>query len=382
MCHQGAARTGAPVLTSRPGKAAWIVLGLLAGCAGSPSARPPASPPGPDARALLARVADRTLLDFPSPPPFDWGEGVLMSGMARAGRASGDPRYADFVRRWAGHWRARGLGPVLREKGYCGHWGPAHALLTLPEEAGDTASRDMAREVVAYILAEGTRSGDGGLGHWRGNPQLWIDTLYMSAPLLAALGVRDSRPDLVEEAVKQVEVFTARLRDERTGLFFHMFDERDGRRTEELWARGNGWAAMSLVEVLRVLDRRSPRFERLAGDLRRLAEALLTLQDPESGLWRTVLDRPDTDPEASASAMFLYALLEGRKLGLLAVGEEPIRRAWEGLSRRVDADGRVTGVSAGTRPSDRKGYAAIPQGTFPWGTGAFLLAASALAEEG
>jgi rhamnogalacturonyl hydrolase YesR len=57
-----------------------------------------------------------------------------------------------------------------------------------------------------------------------------------------------------------------------------------------------------------------------------------------------------------------------------------LRRAWQGLSQQVDAQGRVIGVSAGTIPGDKARYAARPLGTYPWGSGAFLLAAVAMAE--
>ena len=112
-----------------------------------------------------------------------------------------------------------------------------------------------------------------------------------------------------------------------------------------------------------------------------LLAALAARQDRQSGLWHTVLDDSASYGETSATAMILYSMIEGRRLHLLdATYDEPIQRAWAGLSTQVDNMGQASGVSGGTGPGDRESYLARPQGTYTWGTGAMLMAASAMAE--
>jgi unsaturated rhamnogalacturonyl hydrolase len=148
-----------------------------------------------------------------------------------------------------------------------------------------------------------------------------------------------------------------------------------------LWARGNGWVALSFNEVLKRSKPGSPMRERLLASYRRQAQGILSRQDPTTGLWHTVMDAPDTYLETSASAMFLAALAESHSAGILRQPDLGVlRRAWTGLAQQVDPEGRVIHVSAGTRPSTKEKYAAVPLGTFTWGTGAFLLAASAWEE--
>ena len=75
--------------------------------------------------------------------------------------------------------------------------------------------------------------------------------------------------------------------------------------------------------------------------------------------------------------MILYSMIEGRKLRLLEGDfDEPIQRAWAALSTQVNNMGQAIGVSAGTGPGDRANYLARPQGTYTWGTGAMLMAAT------
>ncbi|NLE59146.1 MAG: hypothetical protein GX616_12355, partial [Planctomycetes bacterium] len=47
---------------------------------------------------------------------------------------------------------------------------------------------------------------------------------------------------------------------------------------------------------------------------------------------------------------------------------------------KVDSQGRVFDVSGGTMPHNFEVYASKLRGTYTWGTGAFLLAGSALQE--
>ena len=356
----------------------WVALATASGCADGG----PRWAVMPDAAPVARRVADAVLRDFPKPPPFDWGEGVLMAGMMRAGLAFGEPRYVTFVQSWADHWRKAGLSPVLegrpgeKLRGYCGHWGPGFPVVMLYEKTHDSAYREMAEQVATFIMKKATRTDDGGLGHWQDNRQLWVDTLYMACPPLAHLGLRAG---YIAEAARQLDIFARHCQDETTGLFYHMYDAPKARRVGTLWCRGNGWVAMSYVETLAQMDGRSAEYARLRDAFRRQVAGLLATQDRASGLWHTVLDRPKSYLETSGSAMILYALVEGDRLGLLARQDAGlVRRTWAALAAKVDDQGRVTDVSGGTSPGSYEEYARKIRGTETWGTGAFLLAASIL----
>jgi unsaturated rhamnogalacturonyl hydrolase len=137
---------------------------------------------------------------------------------------------------------------------------------------------------------------------------------------------------------------------------------------------------MSRIETMKNCRRGTEDWRSLLHSHARHIEGLLAFQDQQSGMWHTVLDDKDTYLETSATAMILYGLAETNRLNLLPVDHEAhMTKAWESLARQHDEQGRVIGVSAGTGPTDREGYARIERGTYPWGTGAFLLAASAYA---
>ncbi len=346
-----------------------------------------AAPPDPPAAARKA--ADAVLRDFPRPPQFNWGEGVLMTGMMRAFELTKDERYLAFVRSFADHWHKKGIRQTLERRGYCGHWGPGFPLLLLFDATGDSRHMDMANQIRDFMLNKAERTKDGGLSHWSGKPALWVDTLDMCCPVLSNLARIQNRPELQEEAIRQLEIFARHLQDPKTGLFYHVWDERSDKRTPCFWGRGNGWVVMSYTEVLKNEKPGSPNRKRLVVPFEKQLAGIVPLQDSKTGLWRTVIEAPDTYVEGSASSMFLYGMAECSNLKLVPVlaGKkvpyaDAMRRAWAGLAATVDAKGRVGGVSAGTSPSGKKGYAARTVGTFTWGTGAFLLAACAWAKFG
>jgi unsaturated rhamnogalacturonyl hydrolase len=101
---------------------------------------------------------------------------------------------------------------------------------------------------------------------------------------------------------------------------------------EALWARGNSWITIFIPEVTSPLSDSSfahtphtfpvdtishpsdPLRLYLVGTLKAQINALLKYQDPESGLWHTLLDDESTYLGASGSAGFVFGMLEaGRK---------------------------------------------------------------------
>lgn len=361
----------------------WFGLMLvLAGC----SAVSEKAVISPDPQGILRRAADRVLQGDPAAQDFNWGGGVLMAGMMQAGIALDEPAYVAYVRSWADSWRERYQDDMLKDPYiYCGFWVTSFPLYLLYEQTGEPRYLEMGRWVMDFMLEKGGRCVDHGLGIYAyyapHRKQLWLDTLYMACPGLAEYARLSGQRKYVEEAARQLVVHARYLQDEQTGLFHHMYDERAQDQFHVFWGRGNGWVTMSCVEVLRRLDRESPWYEQVEKIFQNQIRGLRQVQDARSGMWHTVLDRPETYLETSASAMFLYGLREGMRLGILDEEEyiRPLRKTWSGLAGRINEDGVVEGVSIATPALKTwEDYADIGREERPWGTGAFLMAASVL----
>jgi unsaturated rhamnogalacturonyl hydrolase len=336
----------------------------------------------------LTSVADRLIGTPVEAYPFDWGEGVQMMGLMRAASAAHDARYADYVEKWARMYEARDIRTLLNigpsasnpaRLGYCGHWSPATAVLYLYRERRKPEHLKLAQDVVDFIESGAERSPEGGLGHWQGSHQLWVDTLYMACPLLSAMGQIQNRPEYIKDAANQIVVHARHLQDEKTGLIYHMWDWQTGTHSEGFWGRGDGWVLMSLADTMEVMNQRDPKYRELASIARKLAKGLEATQDAD-GLWHTVLDDPKSYPECSATAMFAYGMLKLVRLHVLPPAYTArALKGWRSINERYVKDGVVAGVSAGTDPKGADAYRSKPVGTETWGTGAYLLAASEVA---
>jgi len=327
-------------------------------------------------------VANKLVTTAPESYPFDWGEGVQMSGLMQVYGRTNNQNYADFVAKWAdfhipkGTKQLLGNQPGSGQKGYCGHWVPGTALVYLYESRNKPDYLRVASEIAGFIRAGATRSPEGLPGHWLGNYQLWVDTLNMTCPLLSRLSRIENKPAYLDDAVNQLLVSAQHLRDGKTGLFYHMWDWQFDRLSAEQWGRGNGWVIMSIADTFEFLPKSHPRY----GELKRLAESfsksLLAAQD-SGGVWHTVIAEESSPGECSATTMIAYGLLKLARLGVLpARFRDPARKAWIAVNERWVKDGLVTGVSEGTIPRDRDQYLNRKVGTYTWGTGSYLMAGS------
>ena len=342
------------------------------------------------ARLTASEVPDHLIGTPPESYPFNWGEGVQMLGLMKLAAVQRDPRYMDYVERWAGIYEQKDPRALLNlgqqaavpgRPGYCGHWVSGAAVLDLYRERRKPQHLKLARDIVEFIRTGAERSPEGGLSHWQGSHQLWVDTLYMACPLLARMGHMERQTFLIEDAARQIIVHSRHLQDPRTGLFYHMWDWQTESHSEGFWGRGNGWVLMSLADTMEVMKKSDPKFKELEQIARNLLRGLSANQDA-GGMWHTVLDDPRSYAETSATAMFSYGLLKLARMRVLPSSSRARGfAAWKAINDRYVRDGVVLGVSARTGPQGIKAYLSAPAGSETWGTGAYLLAASEIARD-
>ena len=379
----------------------------------------PPGPPAGAARAAAAGVPDGGGLAWArqtcetimrrSPVLTDrwhYDVGLVLSGFESVWRRTGDRRYLDYVKTNVD----RLVGPGGAIKGYerdaltlddVNMGKVLFALYADAKEAGDRQRYREALQALRAQLASQPRTADGGFWHKKIYPhQMWADGVYMASPFLARFAAVFGDAAALDDAIKQVLLAEAHLRDARTGLLFHGWDESKRERwanpatgrSSQFWGRGVGWYAMAVADVLAEMPTDHPKRGAIAAVLARLAAAIAAVQDPASGVWWQVLDaggRPGNYLEASASAMFVYALakgsrggwIDGRRFGPVAA------RGYRGILNRfaiTDDNGevRIQGIckvaGLGGDPY-RDGSYAYYVGTEvvsddPKGVGAFILA--------
>lgn len=122
------------------------------------------------------------------------------------------------------------------------------------------------------------------------------------------------------------------------------------------------------------------KLDDLAIEFAHQLDTITSLQDGESGLWHTVMERPEWYLEASASAGFALALGGALKLNLEKLNcyrtEHAYARALAGICSKINDQGEFTGVSQQTPPGDFAHYQSIPVGTAPFGASVCMVALS------
>lgn len=204
----------------------------------------------------------------------------------------------------------------------------------------------------------------------------WCDALYMAPPVLVRLHEATGDKKYLEYLNTMYWDTVDFLYNEEEDLFFRdktFFETTTTAGTPAFWSRGNGWVLAGLPRVLDYLpedDPGRPKYEALFKDM---SKRIAGLQQPD-GLWRSSLTAPEDFPtsETSGTAFFTYAMAWGINNGLLdrAKFEPVVKKGWTGLTRAVDANGRlgyVQAVAAAPGTVD-------PGTTREYAVGAFLLA--------
>ena len=240
------------------------------------------------------------------------------------------------------------------------HICPGRTLFGLYDITGKEKYRAAMDTLYSQILTQ-PRTPEGGFWHKAVYPdQMWLDGLYMAQPFYAEYTARYIADSLQREAnfndiALQFQTVYDHTFDPETGLLRHAWDSshqmfwcdpEDG-RSAHAWGRAMGWYVMALVDVIEILPAGEQQ-DALVRILNSCFQAIPLFADQTTGMWYQVLDRPYAEGnylEATASAMFVYAMLKGSRLGVLAgITQADACQGYDALLAtfvRVDEDGLV-----------------------------------------
>ena len=181
--------------------------------------------------------------------------------------------------------------------------------------------------------------------------RMWIDDMFMITAVQAQAYRATNDKKYIERAAKEMVVYLDSLQ-KPNGLFYHAPD------VPYFWGRGDGWMAVGMAELLRSLPKDNPNHERIMKGYKTMMASLLKYQ-AESGMWRQLIDDPESWPETSCTGMFTFAMITGVKNGWLdaATYGPAARKGWLGLVSYINEDADVREVCEGTnKKNDRQYY--------------------------
>lgn len=295
---------------------------------------------------------------------YEWG--VTYSAMLRAGETTGDKAFSEytirrhsFLAEQAPHWTQ-----VLKEGGKVDAQMTQVVNPKVLDDAGAVCV-SMIRDQFAHpelnlrplidnymnlILYNEHRLADGTLA--RNRPQensVWLDDMFMGVPAIAWYGKLTGETKYFDESIRQIMLFKEKMWVPEKKLFRHGWVEAMDEHPAFHWGRANGWAILTMCEVLDAVPENYPGRDDVLALLKQHAAGLLALQSSE-GFWHQLLDRSDSYLETSATAIYAYCFAHGINQGWLnaLTYSASACLAWNAVSTMIDEEGKVNGTCVGT----------------------------------
>ncbi len=178
---------------------------------------------------------------------------------------------------------------------------------------------------------------------------VWLDDMYMGIPALAYYAAYSGDNEYAREAARQILLFKDKMWVPETGLFRHGWIEAMTYHPAFYWGRANGWAILTMCDVLDVLPADDPDRPAIIELLNQHAQSLAKLQSGD-GFWHQLLDRNDSYYETSATAIYAYCFAHAINEGWLdGMAFGPVAQlAWEAVTTQINEEGAVEGTCVGT----------------------------------
>ncbi|KAI5363792.1 putative six-hairpin glycosidase superfamily, glycosyl hydrolase, family 88 [Septoria linicola] len=285
-------------------------------------------------------------------PTFAYTVSAYLSGILLAHERTGDEKYRDYVKRhadmvlypaWNGDLVLHNNSNSIDDIRF------GHTLLDVYNFTGAAIYKTAADSLKAQI-DRSFRTPDGGFYHRYPVyiDQMWLDGIYM-LDVFYARWTQTFQPnnntawDDIALQFDLIDAGTTVDRERTNGLPLHGFDvsknstwaDPETGAAPHVWGRAVGWYVMALVDTLDYFPASHPGRARLIKYFQSLADAVIAAQDPVYKGWYNIMDpglekRDGNYIESSGSAMFVYGLLKGVRLGYLGTNAKYLDAALSG----------------------------------------------------
>ena len=180
--------------------------------------------------------------------------------------------------------------------------------------------------------------------------RIWIDDMFMITAVQAQAYLATNDRKYIDRAAAEMVMYLNEIQ-KSNGLFYH------SPTTPFFWGRGNGWMAVGMAELLRMLPEDNPNRKTIMDAYKKMMASLLEFQ-AEDGMWRQLVNDPKAWKETSCTGMFTYSMITGVKNGWLDETKygAAARKAWLKLITYINENDEVFDVCEGTNIKDDYQY--------------------------
>ena len=230
------------------------------------------------------------------PNKWNYIDGCMITACLSLYHTTGDQKYLDFSKNFIDYFvQEDGSIQTYDPKEYnLDNVNQGKNLFTLYDIYGEEKYRK-AIDVIRGQLETQPRTKEGNFWHKDIYPwQVWLDGTYMAQPFYMDYETRYNKMQGCIDSYKQFMNIKKHMRDEKTGLYYHGYDESRQMYwadpvtgcSPNFWLRAMGWFMVAM----------------------------------ETGMFWQVMDHPGVEGnylETSGTALFAYAVLKGVRLGYL-----------------------------------------------------------------
>lgn len=262
--------------------------------------------------------------------------------------------------------------------------GPMGAgLIELQMRHPNDAFLNYIRTTEAHLMEAEPRLPDGTIARiWPHENTIWADDLFMALSFLTRMGKMTGDIKYFDDAANQVLNYHTYLWDPLREIYYHCYHTDVKEHGVAHWSRANGWMLMAQADLLTMLPRNHPKRDALINNFNRQVKGVLQYQG-KSGLWHQILDKPDSYEEITGTAMFVFAIARGVRMGW--INKDYVYAAEQGLKgmmTKMSNQGDVDAICVGTgiMPSLTFYYNRKTQKNAPMGEGPVLRALIEMAQ--
>jgi unsaturated rhamnogalacturonyl hydrolase len=265
------------------------------------------------------------------PNKWNYIDGCMITALLRLYAITGEKKYLDFADGFVSFY-VNEDGTIATydvEEYNLDNVRPACNLFSLYDLTGREKYRK-AMDTVRSQLETMPRTKEGNFWHKKIYPnQVWLDGLYMAQPFYMEYERRYRKMNGCLDSFHQFENVKRLMRDEKTGLYYHGYDEsremywanEKSGCSKNFWLRATGWFMAAHVDTAEAMaEQLYYEYRTLQDIFWELADTLLKYMDDESSMFYQVIDKADEAGnylETSGSALIAYAIAKGVRLKFL-----------------------------------------------------------------
>jgi unsaturated rhamnogalacturonyl hydrolase len=316
-------------------------------------------------RMLLSemhRFPESWMIDFSKSPKWTYPTAIVLDAAEKIYEKTGKKEYYNYITSF-GDKLIQEDGTILTyelDKYNIDFLNSGNVLLYLYEKEKKEKYVKALKTLRSQIDGQ-PRTSEGGFWHKKIYPnQMWLDGLYMGEPFYTHYTkdfVTGADADKAyNDIINQFDLIQKHLLDKKTGLLYHAWDEskeqawanKETGQSPNFWSRAMGWYGMAMVDVLDYLPKDHPGRAKLISYIKSYTDALIKVQDKQTGLWYQVLDKGGEKGnylEATGSSMFVYTIMKSVNNGYLPKSyKAAAKKGYDGIIKNlitVDENGVV-----------------------------------------